>query len=79
MTSTETVRCSCGATLLDEVDGREVVIGDDRFQFARTTDFIACESCGHLHRVTDLKSGENPAITDAVDELSRLNKGGDYS
>lgn len=72
MTDGEAIRCSCGAKLLDSVDGREVVVDGERFEFARATDYVICDSCGHLHRVNDLQPGENPAVGAAIDELSRL-------
>ena len=51
------VRCSCGAVLIESIDAEDVQVGDEEFRFARSTDYIACEECGFLHKVTDLRAG----------------------
>lgn len=52
--SGQAVYCTCGHPLADRFDGTDVTIGDQTFQFRRSTDYLVCDECGAFHRVTDL-------------------------
>lgn len=68
------VKCACGAVLLDGKDDRTVVLGEERIQFRRTTDYVACSECGSLYAVRDLLAGHQARKenTDPLQELSAL-------
>ncbi len=75
-TAGEALFCDCGARLADRFDGRNVTVDGQTFQFRRTTDYLACPSCGAFHRITDL-TGVEPMESDdtdqALEDLHRLN------
>ena len=57
------VHCRCGAPLLDDLSAEGVTpVGGEPISFRRTTDFIACDVCHSVYRVSDLQGGR------AVDE-----------
>lgn len=67
----EAVRCTCGQMLVDDIDPPEVQVGEDRFRFRRTTDYVVCPACDAVHRITDL-GGVAPSAREVVEELSDL-------
>lgn len=43
----ERIRCpSCGETLVDAADGRDITVNGRTFPFSRSTDYILCGNCG---------------------------------
>lgn len=50
--------CRCGATLVEEITPQGVTpVGGRPIAFRRTTDFIACDECHSVYRVSDLQEG----------------------
>ena len=50
--------CRCGATLLDDVSPEGVTpVGGAPIAFRRTTDFVACDSCHSVYRISDIQEG----------------------
>lgn len=76
--------CDCGAPLMDALSERGVAtVGADSFTFRRTTDWVACDACGAMHRMSDIvgdaprpaPSGAPPSDPTAellLDELREL-------
>lgn len=76
--------CDCGEVLLDALSDRgEATVGEDTFVFRRTTDWIACPSCGAMHRMSDIVGADpvpaasgsapgNPTTELLLDELREL-------
>lgn len=66
------IHCTCGHKLIDHIDPPEVTVEGETFQFRRTTDFIVCDGCGTMYRVTELE--HEPWIRLVAQELSDLSR-----
>lgn len=58
----QTVTCpDCQEALADGYDGEFLWLDGESFCFRRTTDWLLCDSCGAMHRVTDIMpAGQEP-------------------
>lgn len=48
--------CTCGQRLLDGIDPPQVTVEGETFPFRRTTDYVVCDNCGAVYRMTDLET-----------------------
>jgi hypothetical protein len=50
--------CRCGATLLEDISSEGVTpVGGQPIAFRRTTDFVVCDVCHSVYRVSQLQEG----------------------
>ncbi len=59
---------ACGERLLDELGPDTVKVEGERFRLRRGSDYVACESCGSVHRVGALRAAA-AARGDLTDEV----------
>ncbi|MGH2785724.1 MAG: hypothetical protein ACRDJ1_10720 [Actinomycetota bacterium] len=50
--------CRCGAPLLDQISREGVTpVGGEPIAFRRTTDFVVCDVCHSVYRISDIQEG----------------------
>lgn len=71
--STQTLNCTCGEPLAEQVTPGEVVTLEGlAVIFRRHTDYVACRVCSTFYRVVDLREGRLQTL--ALSELKLLNE-----
>lgn len=50
------IHCECGEELVDDLDLAQVKVEDERIPFRRTSDYVACASCGAMRSVRSLRA-----------------------
>ena len=70
---TETLICTCGEPLAEQVTPGEVITLEGlAVIFRRHTDYVACRACSTFYRVVDLREGRLQTL--ALGELKLLNE-----